>query len=215
MSQSVRGRLRIHFTATIRSHIRGINNRYSSGVSRATRHVRSTKSVPGDRGCTAPAGLCVSATAPIAGVLAGTIAVALVMLVSTAGALLAADWRADQQSRQTWAEVAPALAEWNPVVRGEAGDIETRYLLACDNDALRDMFRVNRFLPPQGAAVMELPDVRRLPGSHPHSRCRCGRLALLPRRASLTERTMRADCSGMALSIERHWECQGQGRPEA
>jgi hypothetical protein len=51
VSQSVQGRLRVHFTAIIRSHILGINNQYSSGVSRATRHVRSKKSVPGDRGC--------------------------------------------------------------------------------------------------------------------------------------------------------------------
>ncbi len=38
----------------------------------------------------ASVGLCVSAMAPLAGVLAGTIAVGLVMLVSTAAALLAA-----------------------------------------------------------------------------------------------------------------------------
>ncbi len=68
----------------------------------------------------APVGVCVGAMAPVAGILAGTIAVALVMLVTTAGVLLAADWRADQQSRQAWAEVAPALAEWNPIVRKEA-----------------------------------------------------------------------------------------------
>src|SRR5688500_6977681 len=61
----------------------------------------------------APVGLCASAMAPVAGVLAGAIAVGLVLLVTAAGALLAADWRAEVGSRQAWAEVASAWAEGN------------------------------------------------------------------------------------------------------
>lgn len=104
----------------------------------------------------APVGLCVGAMAPVPGVLAGTIAAALVMLLSTAGALLIGDWWADQQSRQAWAEVAPALAEWKPIVRKEVGHIETRYPPAVADDGLSELFRAHRFLPPQPAAVMEL-----------------------------------------------------------
>jgi hypothetical protein len=97
--------------------------------------------------------------APVAGILAGTIAAALVMLMTTAGALLAADWWADQQSREAWAEVAPALKQWNPIVCGEAGVVETRYPPAVADDMMRELFRAHRFLPPQ-AAVMDLPAVR-------------------------------------------------------
>ena len=93
----------------------------------------------------APLGLCVSAMAPVAGVLTGTIAVGLVMLLSTAGALLAADWRADQQSRRAWAEVAPALAEWQTIVGAEAGNIETQYLPAFADDAQHNVFRTRRW----------------------------------------------------------------------
>jgi len=107
----------------------------------------------------APAGVCVGAMAPVAGILAGTIAAALVLLVTTAGALLAADWWADQQSRQAWAEVAPALAEWKPIVRTEVGDIETRYPPAVADDVMRELLRAHRFLPAR-AAVMEVPVVR-------------------------------------------------------
>ncbi len=104
----------------------------------------------------APVGLCVGAMVPVAGILAGTTAAALVMLVTMAGALLAADWRADQLSRQVWAEVAPASAEWKPIVRKEVGDIETRYPPAVADDGLRELFRAHRFLRPRPAAVMEL-----------------------------------------------------------
>jgi hypothetical protein len=104
----------------------------------------------------APVGVCASAMAPVAGVLAGIVAVGLVMLLGAAGALLAADWRADQQSRQAWAEVAPALAEWNSIIRKEADNIETRYPPAVADDGLRELFRAHGFLPPRPAAVMEL-----------------------------------------------------------
>ena len=106
----------------------------------------------------APICVCVSAMAPVAGMLVGAIAVAPVMLVGAAGALLAADWRADQRSREAWAEVAPALAEWNAGILGilpELTDIDARYLPVFDNDALRDVFRAHRFLPQQTTAIVE------------------------------------------------------------
>jgi hypothetical protein len=75
------------------------------------------------------------------------------MLLGAAGALLAADWRAEQQSRQAWAEVAPALAEWKPIVRKEVGDIETRYPPAVADDRLRELLRAHRFLEPPAAVA--------------------------------------------------------------
>ena len=158
VSQRVQGRLRIHFAAIFRSHIFGINNRYSSEVpEQHTMPVpRSLYLVIG--AVAAPVGLSVSAMAPVAGVLAGAIAVGLVVLVSAAGALLAADWRAELQSRQAWAELAPALAERSLVATCEAAPhLDPRYLPACDNDALRGVFHVHRLLPPRLAAEMELP----------------------------------------------------------
>src|SRR4026208_677758 len=75
----------------------------------------------------APVGLCAGAMAPLASVPAGTIAVGLVLLLTAAGALLAADWRMEAESRQAWAEVAPARAEWNAGVRRQSAHIERRY----------------------------------------------------------------------------------------
>jgi hypothetical protein len=105
----------------------------------------------------APVGLCASAMAPVAGVLAGAVAVGLVLLVTAAGALLAADWRAEVDSRQAWAEVAPARAEWDAGDRRQSADIDTRYWAASEKEALRRVFRVQRVGPSQAAAVMELP----------------------------------------------------------
>jgi hypothetical protein len=90
-------------------------------------------------------------------VLAGTIAVGLVMLVSAAGALLAADWRAEVASRHAWAEAAPALAEWDAGIRAQGADIDRRYPPAFVSYTLREVFRVRHLLPPQAAAIMELP----------------------------------------------------------
>ena len=168
VSQSVQGRPHIHFTAIFLSHIFGINNRYSSEVpeQRAMPVPRSLYLVIG--AVAAPVGLCVSATMPVAGVLAGTIAVGLVVLVSAAGALLAVDWRAELQSRQAWAELAPAMIEGSLVAASEAAPhLDPRYLSACDNDALRDVFRVHRILRPQAAAEMELPVASSAPQAAP------------------------------------------------
>jgi hypothetical protein len=105
----------------------------------------------------APVGLCAGAMAPLASVPAGTIAVGLVLLLTAAGALLAADWRMEAESRQAWAEVAPARAEWNAGVRRQSAHIERRYLAASEKEARRRVLRVHRVLPSQAAAVMALP----------------------------------------------------------
>jgi hypothetical protein len=96
--------------------------------------------------------------APVAGVLAGAIAVGLVLLLTAAGALLAADWRTEAESRQAWAEVAPRWAEWKAGDRRQPADVDARYLATSDKEALRQVFRVHRVPPSQAAAVMELPD---------------------------------------------------------
>jgi hypothetical protein len=44
------------------------------------------------------------------------------ILIAAAGALLVADWRADLESRQAWAELAPRVAEWNEAMGCEAVD---------------------------------------------------------------------------------------------
>ena len=105
----------------------------------------------------APLGLCVGVMAPVASLVGALITVGLVMLVSTAGMLLAADWRAEVESRQTWAEVAPVLADWSPAVREHLPAVGTPYLGALDQDALREVFRRHRFLSPHARASLEEP----------------------------------------------------------
>ncbi len=105
----------------------------------------------------APVGLCASAMAPVAGVLAGAIAVGLVLLVTAAGALLAADWRAEVGSRQAWAEVASAWAEGSSGVGLESADVDGGYVPAIESDALRQVFGIHRVLPSRAVAAMELP----------------------------------------------------------
>ena len=74
---------------------------------------------------------------------------ALAVLVTVAGALLAADWRADVQSRQAWVDVNVAAAELSlPVSLVACGDLDPRYLPAVDNEALRRVFEAHRFAPP-------------------------------------------------------------------
>src|SRR5687767_5437261 len=88
----------------------------------------------------APVGVCTSAIAPLAGMLAGAIAVGLMLLVTAACVLLTADWRTEVESRQAWVEVAPTSAQWNPTVGKAVGAVETQYLPAHADDALRDVF---------------------------------------------------------------------------
>ena len=101
----------------------------------------------------APLGLCVGVMAPVASLASALITVGLVMLMSTAGMLLAADWRAEVESRRARAEVAPLLADWSPAVREQGPAVGTRYVGAFDQDALREVFRGHRFLSTQGRAA--------------------------------------------------------------
>jgi hypothetical protein len=68
-----------------------------------------------------------------------------VMLIAAAAAMLVADWRADLESRQAWAELAPRVAEWNEAVGCEAVDrFDPTYLPALDGDAVRRVLRSHR-----------------------------------------------------------------------
>jgi hypothetical protein len=67
------------------------------------------------------------------------------MLIAAAGALLVADWWADLESRQAWAEFAPRVAEWNEAMGCEAVDrLDPAYLAALDSDAVRRVLRSHR-----------------------------------------------------------------------
>lgn len=71
----------------------------------------------------------------------------LAVLITTASALVAADWRADADSRQGWAQGRSAAAEFClPFNAGAPGEIDPRYLPAGDNGALRSVFRAHRFV---------------------------------------------------------------------
>lgn len=107
------------------------------------------------------AALWLGAIAPLAGVIAASwgaltfvhalavaVTAALALLVTTAGALLAADWRADVQSCQAWAQINIAPAELRlPMVAVRPGDIDPRYLSVGNNEALRRVFQAHRFAP--------------------------------------------------------------------
>ena len=83
-------------------------------------------------------------------ILANALAVAVVailaMLVTTAGSLLATDWRADAASRQAWAEIDVAAAELRLPAKSVAPSlVDPRYLTATDDDALPSVFRTHHF----------------------------------------------------------------------
>ena len=101
-----------------------------------------------------------NAAGPLAGIAAvggaltllHTLAVALIavlaMLVATAGTLVAADWRANVQSRQAWGQLDVAVAQFSlPGNADTPWKIDPRYLPAADNEALRSVFRAHRFAP--------------------------------------------------------------------
>jgi hypothetical protein len=74
---------------------------------------------------------------------------ALAVLVTVAGALLAADWRADFLSHQAWVDVNVAAVELSlPVSLVACGDLDPRYLPVVDNEALRRVFEAHRWAPP-------------------------------------------------------------------
>jgi hypothetical protein len=55
---------------------------------------------------------------------------------------MAMDWRADLESRQAWAQLAPSIAEWSQAVSSHAAqNLDPGYLPAYDNDVVRQMFR--------------------------------------------------------------------------
>jgi hypothetical protein len=107
------------------------------------------------------AALWLGAIVPLAGVIAAswgalTIAHALamaataavVLLVTTASALLAADWRADVQSREAWAQIDTAAAELSlPANHMSRDNLDPRYLQAVGEGALRHVFQAHRFAP--------------------------------------------------------------------
>jgi hypothetical protein len=73
---------------------------------------------------------------------------AVALLVTTAGTLLAADWRAHVQSREAWAQISIAAAELSlPAIHATGDDLDPRYLRPADEDALRRVFQVHRFAP--------------------------------------------------------------------
>jgi hypothetical protein len=80
----------------------------------------------------------------IAVVLVGVLA----MLVTAAGSLMAADWRAEVASRQAWAEIGIELAE---LCQPEPSAIDPCYLVTTDNHGLQSVFRAHRLAPPSAA----------------------------------------------------------------
>lgn len=93
--------------------------------------------------------IAVGGVLALAPTLAVTLIAVLAMLVTTVGTLVAADWRADVQSRQAWAQIDVAMAElWPPSGTATPSQIDPRYLAAVDIEALRSVFRAYRFASP-------------------------------------------------------------------
>lgn len=104
------------------------------------------------------AALSVGAIAPVTGViavswsamtvvhaLAMAATAAVTLLVTAAGALLAADWRADVQSREAWARMNAAAAGSSlSATRASCGEVDCRYAPAADNEVVRRIFRAHR-----------------------------------------------------------------------
>lgn len=73
---------------------------------------------------------------------------AVALLVTTASTLLAADWRADVESREAWAQINIAAAELSlPAIPAMGDDLDPRYLAAVDEVALRHVLQAHRFAP--------------------------------------------------------------------
>jgi hypothetical protein len=68
----------------------------------------------------------------------------LAILVTTAGTLLAADWRAEDAARQAWAEIDVAAAELRLPAKSVAPLlVDPRYLTATTGEALPSVFRTH------------------------------------------------------------------------
>jgi hypothetical protein len=78
----------------------------------------------------------------LANALAVTVVAVLAVFVTTAGTLLAADWRADAASRQAWAEIDVAAAELCLPPQ-----IDPLYLTSTTAEAVQSVFRAHRFTP--------------------------------------------------------------------
>ena len=76
----------------------------------------------------------------------------LAMLVTTAGSLVVADWRAETASRQAWIEIAMAAAE---LCQPAPSPIDPGYLVTTDSHGLQCVFRAHRLAAPAAA-----PDAR-------------------------------------------------------
>jgi hypothetical protein len=84
--------------------------------------------------------------------LAVAVVAALAMLVTAAGTLLAADWQADAASRQAWAEIDVAAAEFRlPAGTVAPPQIDPHYLMATDGEPRRNVFGAHRFASPAPA----------------------------------------------------------------
>ena len=128
------------------------------------------------------------AIAPLAGLIgvwgALTVVHALVVrspvlaaLITTASALVAADWRSDADSRQAWAQIDFVAAECSPPVNaGTPWEIDPRYLPAGDSEALRSVFRAHRFV----SATPALEATTHRPGAICASRTAVTSVAPLP-----------------------------------
>lgn len=76
--------------------------------------------------------------------------VAVAMLATVISGLVASGWQADMQSQQAWAQLRLTPAEWSlPVDPRPARDIDPRYLVPADNEALRQVFRAHRCARPE------------------------------------------------------------------
>ena len=88
----------------------------------------------------------------------------LAMLVTAAGSLVAADWRADIASREAWAEIATAGVEvCLPAEAAAPSNIHPCYLVGVDSERLRRVFRAHRRATPA-------PDGVRTPAVVPAAR---------------------------------------------
>jgi hypothetical protein len=83
-----------------------------------------------------------------ASILVNALAIAVVtilaILVTTAGTLLAADWRAEVAARQAWADIDVAAAELRLPAKSVAPSlVDPRYLTATTGEALPSVFRTH------------------------------------------------------------------------
>jgi hypothetical protein len=85
----------------------------------------------------------------LANALAIAVVAILMMLVTTAGTLLAADWRADAARHQVWAEIGIAATELHlPARKVAPPQIDPRYLMAANGEPLRSVFDAHCFTAP-------------------------------------------------------------------